>query len=123
MKETTEQYIDKKYKHYSIIYTDASKEKDKVGSGIYVANGNKTEGYKISDSVSITTGELVAIRQVLENALSSPNPHVGPQLICTDSLGACLALETVNINNTARPDIITDILKLHNSLTQKNIHF
>lgn len=41
--------------------------------------------------------------------------------VCTDSLGACKALLTGDMTHVARPDIITDILLLHEDINKLGI--
>lgn len=119
MKLLTENHLKNKYHEYEKIYTDASKEKNTVGIGIFQEKNNIKLSYRLNNYLSITTGELVAVKQVLVNALCLPADKRPLLCICTDSLGACLALSSGEHMKTARPDIVVDIFNLHKRLVDQ----
>ena len=120
MKETSEEHIMKRYsKHYQV-YTDASKEGESVGIGIFFEKENKRFSFKTNNHLAITTAELVAIQKVMEMVLSPTFGETAKICICTDSLGACLALKG-DPNQTARPDIAHNIIILHHRIMVKGI--
>ena len=121
MKQVTENYIENTYWDGRKVYTDASKQNEKLGIGIFEEDTNKKQNFRLNDNLSITTGELVAVRKVLENEISKNTEHESPLVICTDSLGACKALVSGKYTNKARPDIIVDILNLNNNLKMKGL--
>ena len=118
MKKTAVEYLSQNYTNHSKIYTDASKEDSSVGIGIFFETQEKSYAYKLNDHLAITTAELVAIKEVFEIIKNEQNRL--PQLlcICTDSLGACQALQG-NIKNISRPDIVNTIRLLQNELANK----
>ena len=116
-------HLTEKYSSHNKIYTDASKEKHRVGIGIYEESSKIKLAYRLNDHLSITSGELIAIKQVLENALCLPDREKVPLCVCTDSLGACLALSSVDYMKAARPDIVVEIMNLHERLLSKGMTF
>ena len=120
MKNISEQYINKNFSNYEHIYTDASKEDEKVGIGIYIKKENTKLSLKANDHISITTAELTAIQTVLELKSKGQIQTQSKMCILTDSLGACLALKG-NPFETARPDIVQKIKILYQGLRLKNI--
>ena len=117
MKNVTENRIKHKYKSTELIFTDASKEHDRVGIGIYSEENNVNIALRTNNYISITTGELVAIEKVMQHILDNQNIHKNKRItILTDSLGACKAIDG-DIKRGARTDILTNIHKLHKTLT------
>ena len=121
MKTLALSHLTEKYLRYNKIYTDASKENHRVGIGIYEETSRKTLAYRLNDHLSITSGELVAVKKVLENALCLPDRERVPICVCTDSLGACLALSSADYMTAARPDIVVDVMNLHERLINKGV--
>ena len=120
MKETSETLLVKKYSAHHKVYTDASKEGESVGIGIFFERDKKRHCFKTNDHLAITTAELVAIQKVMEMVLSPTFEDQTHICICTDSLGACLALKG-DPNQTARPDIAHNIIILHHQILSKGI--
>ena len=56
-------HLTEKYNTYNKIYTDASKEKNRVGIGIYEESSQTKLAYRLNDHLSITSGELIAIKK------------------------------------------------------------
>ena len=110
----------RKYTEDHRIYTDASKEKDKVGIGIYDEELNKDIAFRVTDRISITSGELIAIRKVLEMLKGLPNEYKKRICICTDSLGACMAV-IGRKEKMARADIVTEIKKKYTDLKENGL--
>ena len=105
-KEITLQHIASNYNNRNHIYTDGSKEDSKVGAGFYDTHTNSKHSYRLNDNLSITSAELVAIEKALVYALD--NGDVRGLLICTDSLGACMAIQR-GVNAGSRPDLVMKI--------------
>ena len=116
MKSLTESHLGEFYQSYNKIFTDASKLESKVGIGVYEEKSKKRYALRIDDNVSITTGELVAIKKVFENIIEQPYPVNTQICICTDSLGACQAICSGDVKYVARPDILNDIYNLYEDI-------
>lgn len=80
--------INQKYRRYTIIYTDGSKNETGVGIGI----SSRTEGmfYKLPSTCSVFTAEAAAIHTAITQQATNADT---PVLICTDSASALSALE------------------------------
>ena len=120
MKNITEQYMEEQYTDFHKIYTDASKEHDKIGIGIYDEEINEDISFRLNDRLSITSGELIAINKVTEMLLKLPDNYNKPICICTDSLGSCQAIRGQK-ERLSRPDIVMDIQKNYSILVSKGI--
>ena len=116
MKKITSQHMTKEYNNYNKVYTDASKLDTRVGIGIFEEKSDMKQAYRVNDHLSITSGELAAIKKVFENTLHNPNLDKTPICICTDSLGACQAILSGDVKEVARPGILTDIHLLHENM-------
>ena len=121
MKRTTEEYMEQKYKSHQKIYTDASKESNQVGVGIFYEKNNENQSLRVTNQIAITSGELIAINEVLKELRKLPLNYENPICICTDSLGACQAL-IFNNEKQARQDITLDIIKNHTYLQERGIN-
>ena len=117
MKKVTEKYIDENYKEHHKMYTDASKEANKVGVGTFNEVENNNQCLRATDRIAITTGELIAIDRVLQ-MISNQQNYQHPICICTDSLGACKALRSIE-DKHARPDLSLSIHKRYTNLKEK----
>lgn len=78
----------------SIIYTDASK--DRNGTGCAVVCDDTVKKYHLSSDCSIFSAELYAVLQAFKLASISPNNNI---TICTDSLSSILAINTLYSSN------------------------
>jgi len=114
LKQTTLDYITRRYPGYKQIYTDGSKMGDKVAIGINVQNGTQ-QCKRISDRTSITTAELMAIKGAMLIISYIAGSHF---LILTDSLAATLGLGNSS-NKSARFDILSSIEEMHDGLVKQ----
>ena len=121
MKELAEKHLREKYDDFDKIFTDASKLEEKIGIGIFFEKMEESYAYRANDHLSITSGELIAIKKVLEILSEYPNHENKSLCICTDSLGACQALMSGDIKQCSRPDILADIFSLHNDIHNKGL--
>ena len=95
--------IEEKYQNYTQIYTDGSKQNEKVGLGIYIPEFKVKISGRISNYTSIYTSELLAIQIALKTVeLKQPDRVV----ILSDSLSSIQSIET---NNSSRDDILKAI--------------
>ena len=113
-KEITLKHIASNYNNRHHIYTDGSKEDKKVGAGYYDAQTSSKYSYRLNDNLSITSAELVAIEKALVYALGNGDGR--GLLICTDSLGACMAIQR-GVNDGSRPDLV---MKIYDSIWDLN---
>ena len=120
MKKISVEYIENKYKNHHKIFTDASKESNLVGVGIFNEARNQQHSLRITNGSSITTGELVAIDKVFKQLNSLTNNFEDQICILTDSLGACKALIS-NRDKQARPEISLSIHLNHTKLYDKGL--
>ena len=107
MKETSLEYIQKKYKHKLQIYTDGSKDPDKQTSGaaFVIPERNFQAAYKTNPILSIFTNELIAIERAIEWSIHNNIPET---VILTDSLSSVHSLQSGKSHT--RPDKINHIL-------------
>ena len=117
MKDITLKHIEEHYADHNHIYTDGSKEKERVGCGIYNEGLNKGSYARISNHCSILTAELQAINEAVNETLRDGT--YSKSVILTDSQSAALLLETPEENNS-RFDIAQQILISHEKLVKKN---
>ena len=108
-KEITLKHINTKYIDRKHIYTDGSKEGERTGAGFFVENINIGQSFRLNDNLAITSAELVAIEKALEHALGDGDRS--GLLICTDSLGACMAVQG-GVTGGSRPDLVMKIIEL-----------
>ena len=121
MKSLTDNHLREKYHNHNHIYTDASKFENKVGIGIYLEKSNIKQAFRLNDNLSITTGELIAIKKVLEIILDNPDAEKIQICLCTDSLGACQALQSGNVKYVSRPDLLVEIILLHENIIKSDM--
>ena len=100
-----------------IIYTDASKSDGRVGVSYYIPTLNISCSSRLSDCLSIYTGELTAIREALKWVASSAHAVDQQVVVVSDSLGALQAIEAGQCAN--RPNILKEILILLNTVEIK----
>ena len=111
-KQETLGLINDKYLNCTKIYTDGSRDHEKVGAGIYANDHNIqiNESIRISDNVAIASAELTAIKNALK--LIEPG-EIREWAILTDSLTSVQAINNYN-KKSARPDLLQEI---HESYT------
>ncbi|KAI2644871.1 putative RNA-directed DNA polymerase from transposon BS [Labeo rohita] len=106
--ELTKEYIGNNYKQYIQVYTDASKDPNGQVGIAYTIPRLKVSGKKrISNQVSVFTGELVAIMIAVNTVYEI---GLNKALICTDSSSALLCLDAQQ--SESRQDIVLEILQL-----------
>lgn len=71
-----------RYTPKNVIYTDASKSRDGVGSAVILPNA--IQRYKLPQHCCILTGELYALLQAVKEAVKLPDQTI----ICSDSLSS-----------------------------------
>ena len=106
--------IQDRYRDHQFIYTDGSKDGNRVGCAI--VSGRQYLMVRLPDAASIYTAELHAICVAMEYILGTDNDSF---MICVDSMSCLQAIESLNIDNP----IILNILELYGTLKtkQKNI--
>ena len=99
--ETTN-FLESTYKSYTYVYTDASKNlQGNMGIAIKVPSINLAISFRLSDKLTVYTGELFAIFKAIEIIKIF---NINRPLILTDSKSA---LEDIQkINSTLRPNLI-----------------
>ena len=107
MKETSLEYIQKKYNHKLQIYTDGSRDPDKQTSGaaFVIHEYNIQAAYKTNPILSIFINELIAIERAIEWSIHNNIPET---VILTDSLSSVQSLQAGKYHT--RPDKINHIL-------------
>ena len=116
MKSLTREHIDKNYSEHAQIYTDGSKENDRVGYGIYCKKDQTRSKHRITDKCAIATAELIAILDSIEHAITN---HKGEKIaVITDSLAAIQAIEKEDL--AARSDLTINIINKITELTNHN---
>uniref|UniRef100_A0A6P7H6W2 Ribonuclease H1-like n=1 Tax=Diabrotica virgifera virgifera TaxID=50390 RepID=A0A6P7H6W2_DIAVI len=91
---TTEQYG----KDHTFIYTDASKNKERVGFGICIPSIEYNFSSRLPGALSISKAESIAIHQAVEIATAK---HLNKAIIFSDSLNAITNIKTCNISASA----------------------
>ena len=106
--------IQDRYRDHQFIYTDGSKNGNRVGCAI--VSGRQYLMVRLPDAASIYTAELHAICVAMEYILGTDNDSF---MICVDSMSCLQAIESLNVDNP----IILNILELYGTLKtkQKNI--
>ena len=117
MKAITLKHVNDHYADWNHIYTDGSKEKERVGCGIYNDGLYKGTYARISNHCSILTAELQAINEAVNEAVRDESHS--KTVIITDSQSAALLLENPEENNS-RYDIAVQILIGNEQLVKKN---
>ncbi|XP_039535824.1 uncharacterized protein LOC120484610 [Pimephales promelas] len=115
--EMAKEYIGIKYEQYIKVFTDASKDpqKGQVGVAYIIPRLKVARGERVSDHVSVFTGELLAI-MVAINKISEMG--INKTLICSDSSSALMCLEAQK--SDTRQDIVLEILQILFMMQQKN---
>ena len=96
-----------KYQNYDFIYTDGSKENERVGSAAVFANQVFLE--RLPNHASIFSGELHALKLALSLIDRSRYDHF---VICSDSLSALQAIENMKLENP----LVVEFLLQYNAL-------
>ena len=118
LKAIAMEHIDTKYKEHTQIFTDGSRRDEKVSIGAYSKNIQIKISDRITDNNSITTAELVAIRESLKRLQETETTDTKIAIL-TDSLSAAQILKEP-LRPHARPELANDILKLAQRL--KRMH-
>lgn len=107
--EMTKEYIGTKYEQYIHVFTDASKDPQngQVGIAYVIPRLKMAKGERISDHVSVFTGELLAIMVVM---IKIKEMGLNKTLICSDSSSALMCLEAQK--SETRQDIVLEILQI-----------
>jgi ribonuclease HI len=104
------------YSDYTAIYTDGSKDNNKVAAAVFTRGLNVQ--VRLSNAASIYTAELRAIQRALDIICSKEERNF---IVFSDSLSSLMALKGNDFDN---PDILRIIERCHSLLTRgKNIVF
>ncbi|XP_023192676.1 uncharacterized protein LOC111609311 [Xiphophorus maculatus] len=104
-KKEVENYIGNEYAEYIQIYTDASKmSNNNIGIAFIIPDLDIMRNKRITDKLTVYTGELMAILMALEWVEETRERAV---VICSDSSSALVSI--VEQNSESRQDIIADI--------------
>lgn len=107
MKQMVLCLLNGKYRNRTKIYTDASKNNNICGIGVYIEAGNRRLAWKLKHETSIMTAEIVAIYMAVKEALKADLRDV---VILTDSLSSCMVLENSQYSEW-RSNMINEILQ------------
>ena len=108
--------IKDEYSYYTAVYTDGSKDNDRVGCGLILNNLSTKQ--RLPRNASIFTAEVTAIDLALDTIAESDDGHF---IIFSDSLSVLLSLHNKKMDN---PLILLLLQKLHYlSCAHKTIHF
>ena len=100
-----------KYSQHIPIYTDGSKDKDKVGAAATCCGNHKQ--IRIPDSASIYTAELYALKMAFDIVLQFPHMHF---VIFTDSLSSLAALSSSKIDHP----LVLNLFEKYSRLIQQD---
>ena len=104
------------YSYYTVIYTDGSKDNDRVGCGLII--NNLSIKPRLPRNASIFTAEVTAIDLALDTIAESYDDHF---IIFSDSPSVLLSLHNKKMDN---PLTLQLLQKLHYlSCAHKTIHF
>ena len=107
--------IKDQYSYCTPIYTDGSKDNDRVGCGLIIYNLSIKQ--RLPSNASIFTAEVTAIDLALDTIAESDDDHF---IIFSDSLSVLLSLHNKKMDN---PLILQLLQKLHHlSCAHKTIH-
>ena len=107
--------IKDQYSYCIPIYTDGSKDNDRVGCGLIINNLSIKQ--RLPSNASIFTAEVTAIDLALDTIAESDDDHF---IIFSDSLSVLLSLHNKKMDN---PLILQLLQKLHHlSCAHKPIH-
>ena len=96
-----------KYENHIPIYTDGSKDGNKVGAGIIVEA--ETQKIGLNGSATVFTAELTALKKALELIAHNQSSHF---VVFTDSLSALEAIQSRDFNHPIVVDICVDYFNL-----------
>nr|CAH7736489.1 unnamed protein product [Callosobruchus chinensis] len=105
--------LNRRWKKWTWIFTDGSKQDNAVGCAFFHYNENYSEQYRLPIECSIYSAELVAIKKALEYCLN--NSQMQRIAVFTDSKSACLKLDSHNLS-TKTNYLIIDILNLYQQI-------
>ena len=94
--------IQSKYEGQEFIYTDGSKNDERVGFGVLAQHSKYKE--RLPNVCSVFTAELMAIKYALKYISESSATEF---VICSDSLSSLQSIENMNIENPVILDIVT----------------
>ncbi|XP_060782170.1 uncharacterized protein LOC132889552 isoform X2 [Neoarius graeffei] len=111
--DSASEYIQNKWGSALQIYTDGSKdpESGRVSCAFCIPQLSVKYGYRLSDNMAVFTAESMGILKALQWVVEAQAKNV---VLCSDSFSLLQCLKTYYSN--ARPDLISDILLLMNSL-------
>ena len=104
--------IKSKYSDYYFIYTDGSKDGDRVGCAAVA--GQRVASLRLPSSSSIFTAEARAIVLAMKFLSSSKTKKA---VICSDSLSCLQAIKKFNNRNP----VILEIIELHRKLVRRGM--
>ena len=105
-----------RYSDYHHIYTDGSKDKDKVGCAFTTNYFSKT--LRLPDGASIFTAEIKAVKLALEFFKTNPDNKF---IIFSDSLSGLKALNHSYSRNAQIQNLLENIMKSLKLLNQKTL--
>ena len=109
-------YLKENYDSHTKIFTDGSKEEEKVGAGYICTKDDTPYSAKITNDTSIMTAELIAIDEAINHAIKEHKSE--KVLIATDSLSSIQAINKEE--NKARPDLVNNIITKYNHALEDN---
>lgn len=110
--------LDSSFKFHLQVFTDGSRNDDKVGCAFYIPDLKITKQYRLNDGVSIFSAEMYAILMAVTYVTDMP--HIIPNVvILSDSKSALQALKHPNRN---RKGMIYDIHTLVHQLHFRGCH-
>lgn len=107
MKQLALYTMNGKYKNRPRIYTDASKDRNVCGIGVYDEKLRRKYSFKLRNETSVTSAEVIAIHMAL--TIVEENEMYG-YVVLTDSKSACIIMQEAKVTKT-RIDAIQDILE------------
>lgn len=119
IKTITLEHIDSKYKNFEKIYTDGSKDPitGKTACAFTVPKAKYVFHERCTDNISVYTTEMIAIFKALKWIVDSDYPYQ-KVVILTDSLSA---IQSIDNNQSSRPDILEAIQMLAFKIRNKQI--
>lgn len=96
-----------RYRNHAKVYTDASKNNNNCGIGVYIEPGNRRLAWKLKHQTAIMTAEMVAISMAIKEIVKTNLRNV---VILTDSLSSCTVLENSQYSEW-RSTMIDEILQ------------
>ncbi|GFS24530.1 reverse transcriptase [Elysia marginata] len=117
LRTTALEHIENIYPNHLKIYTDGSKKEDAVSIGIHSKDLNIEISKRITNNSSITTAELIAIREGLQE-VKNKGSNQGNIVILSDSLSATTSLRNLEEKHS-RPDITEEITHIAQELKEQ----